>query len=114
MAADNRAVELIVDLEAQLVACLMSVSPLKRHEAIELSKRVSGYLTKHWGGQQIYIPKNQRALLADRDRELFAKFNGRNHAALAKEYGLTMTQVYNIVRIAAQAYWADRQEDLFV
>ncbi len=36
--ADNRVPELVADLEDQAVACLMSVLPMERQQAVEVSK----------------------------------------------------------------------------
>lgn len=111
--ADNRAAELIVDLEAQLVACLVSVSVLGKQDAKITAKKVSQHISKHWGGQLIYVPKNQAGVLSARDKEIWRKFNGTNHAALAQEYQLSMQQIYNIVREAMATERAKNQQDLF-
>jgi putative bacteriophage transcriptional regulator len=50
--------ELVADLEDQAVACLMSVLPMERQQAVEVSKKLSHHLTSNWGGQLIYFPKN--------------------------------------------------------
>ena len=55
--ADNRVPELVADLEDQAVACLMSVLPMERQQAVEVSKKLSHHLTSNWGGQLIYFPK---------------------------------------------------------
>lgn len=52
--ADNRVPELVADLEDQAVACLMSVLPMERQQAVEVSKKLSHHLTSNWGGQLIY------------------------------------------------------------
>ena len=111
--ADNRAAELIVDLEAQLVACLVSVSNVDRQSAKVTAKQVAQHISKHWGGQLLYIPKNQAGQLSERDRAIWQKFNGTNHAALAQEYQLSMQQIYNIVREAMAHERAKNQQDLF-
>ena len=43
--ADNRAAELIVDLEEQLVACLVSVSAVDRQAAKVAAKQVSQHIS---------------------------------------------------------------------
>ena len=111
--ADNRAAELIVDLEEQLVACLVSVSAVDRQAAKVAAKQVSQHISKHWGGQLLYIPKNHVGVLSERDKEIWAKFNGSNHAALAQQYDLSMQQIYAIVREAMAIEQAKKQQDLF-
>lgn len=110
----ERAAELIVDLEAQVAACLVSVSAVDKQAARITAKQVSQYLAKHWGGQLIYFPKNHYGQLSERDKAIWQKFNGKNHAELAREYDLTMQQIYKIVKAAAAAERAKNQQDLFV
>ncbi|MFC3874892.1 Mor transcription activator family protein [Neisseria musculi] len=110
---DNRTAELIADMEDQMAACLVSVADIGRREAVAAAKQVSAHLSRHWGGQLLYFPKNHFGRLSERDAEIWRKFDGRNHAALAMEYGLTMQQIYKIVREAAQHHRAKTQADLF-
>lgn len=44
-------------------------------------------------GSNVYIPKPDRILAPARDRRIRREFNGYNHAALAKKYGLTTDYV---------------------
>lgn len=110
---DNRAAELIADLEEQMVACLVSVANIDRQSARVTAKQVSAHVSKHWGGQLLYIPKNHVGKLSERDAEIWRKFDGKNHAALAKEFDLTMQQIYKIVREAAEYHRAKNQMDMF-
>lgn len=110
---DNRTAELIADMEDQIVACLVSTANLGRQEALAAAKQVSGHLSRHWGGQLLYFPKNHLGKLLERDAEIRRRFDGRNHAALAMEYDLTMQQIYKIVREAAEYHRAKNQPDMF-
>ncbi|STZ74810.1 Mor transcription activator family protein [Bergeriella denitrificans] len=112
--ADNkRAAELMVDLEEQIAACLVSVSNTDRQTARITARQVSAHISKHWGGQLLYIPKNHLGKLDERDAEIWRRFDGKNHAELAREFDLTMQQIYKIVRDAAAHHRAKRQIDLF-
>lgn len=110
---DNRAAELIADVEDQVAACLVSVSQIDRQSARVTARQVAAHLSKHWGGQLLYIPKNHLGRLSERDEEIWRKFTGNNHAALAIEYDLTMQQIYKIVREAAARHRAKMQTDMF-
>lgn len=110
---DNRTAELIADMEAQMTACLVSVANIDRQSARATAKQVSAHLSKHWGGQLLYFPKNHYGRLSERDAEIWRKFDGKNHAALAMEYDLTMQQIYKIVREAAEYHRAKNQMDMF-
>lgn len=112
--ADNRVPELVADLEDQAVACLMSVLPIKRQQAVEVSKKLSHHLTSNWGGQLIYFPKNLLGRVSERDMQIYKEFDGKNHAGLARKYGLTVQHVYRIVKEVGLAERAKNQGDLFV
>lgn len=111
--ADNRVPELVADLEDQAVACLMSVLPMQRQQAVEVSKKLSHHLTSNWGGQLIYFPKNLLGRVSERDMQIYKEFDGKNHAGLARKYGLTVQHVYRIVKEVGMAERAKKQADLF-
>lgn len=110
--ADNRIPELVADLEAQTVAFLVA-QQVEHNVAVSLSKRLSRHLTDNWGGQLIYFPKNQGGKLDERDKQIYAEFNGKNHFELAKKYDLAVQQVYKIVKSGRQQFLAQAQQGLF-
>ena len=112
--ADNRVPELVADLEDQAVACLMSVLPMERQQAVEVSKKLSHHLTSNWGGQLIYLPKNLLGRVSERDLKIYKEFNGKNHVELARKYDLTVQHIYRIVKEVGMAERAKNQGDLFV
>lgn len=112
--ADSRVPELVADLEDQAVACLMSVLPMDRQKAVEVSKKLTYHLTRNWGGQLIYFPKNHAGRITERDMQVYRDFNGKNHAELAVRYDLTVQHIYRIVKEVGMAERAKRQTDLFV
>lgn len=111
--ADSRIPELIADLEAQATACLLSIAPVDRDMATQISKQLAQHLTNNWRGQIIYFPKNHGGTLDERDKQIYAEFNGKNHQQLAKKYDLAVQQVYKIVKAVGQAETAKRQQGLF-
>ena len=56
-------------------------------------------------GQPVYVPKLEQTFIKLRDERIRREFNGANHAALAKRYGLSVRHIYEIAR--------NRQADLF-
>lgn len=60
-----------------------------------------------FGGIPFYIPK--KAALPNRNALIIQEFNGKNHHALARKYGLTPASIYEIVRI----HRLSLQKDLF-
>ena len=49
------------------------------------------------GGAPLYLPKTGRHRRQERDTAIRARFNGRNAADLARQYGLSLRRVQQIV-----------------
>lgn len=54
-------------------------------------------LVKKYGGDEIYIAKEDKIISMIRDKEICRKFNGGNYSQLAREYGLAVRTVYEII-----------------
>ena len=54
-------------------------------------------VVKLYGGNNLYIPTYKSVMRNCRNREIVSKFNGVNASALAREYGISVTHVKNIV-----------------
>lgn len=104
--------ELLADLAAQVATKLVECGVGKDHAA-DIGMQTAEHIRTHWSGQPIYIPKGIAWEFAQRDIEIFQKFNGRNHAALAREYNLTVMRIYQIVKAVRAAQIAKRQGALF-
>lgn len=62
-----------------------------------LALRQTERLSAEIGGMNFYLNKGVRYRASLRDREMFAKFNGRNYDELARAYGLTPMRVRQII-----------------
>lgn len=60
-----------------------------------LSAKIAKAVQAHFGGEQVYIKQPDKA---ERDREIVARFNGKNRKELAKAYGISNHYVYAIIR----------------
>ncbi len=65
--------------------------------ADQVGHGLANHLASHWGGQYVTFPKDYKFELAKRDIEIWDKFDGRNYAKLAKEFGLGTRAVYKII-----------------
>jgi len=63
----------------------------------EMVQDVVVVMAHHLGGRSIYLPRDDRLKRAIRDALIYKAFDGGNHLALARQTGLTTTQIYNIV-----------------
>ena len=85
---------------AQLQAWAVQVLAQMQHIASEV------------GGVPIYFAKGIAMHLSARDRELYAKFNGHNHRALARAYDITETRVRQIISAIENERFLQRQGKL--
>lgn len=104
--------ELLADLADQVALKLVAlgVSPEK---AAEIGWGVAEHIRVHWSGQSTYIPKGQSYDLSQRDLQIAMEFNGVNHSALAKKYGLTDMRIYQILKAERAAALKASQNTLF-
>lgn len=77
-----------------------------------LAVQLSEGLCDELGGTQPYLSKGQRHKLSRRDRQILEESNGRNHDELARKYGLTPRQMYNILQRQLRIERARRQGTL--
>lgn len=70
-------------------------------------------LVMKYRGSNIYIGKADDALRAERDEEIYSKFNGENYLALAHAYGLAEKTIRDIIRIQKEME-NSRQMTLFI
>lgn len=104
--------ELLADLADQVAGKLVE-HQIEINKAAEIGLAVAEYIRIHWGGQPIYIPLQAPNQIADRYVEIWNKCNGRNHRQIAREYGISVVRVYQIVKQVTQEMVAKRQGGLF-
>ena len=109
--AEKRGVQALLDV-AQVVTDALVADGLEAGRARELGLLAAEKLRDVYGGDQVYIPRGLALLLSKRDLEIYQKFNGSNHFALAKEHGLTERQVYNIIERVRREMFARQQPGL--
>lgn len=104
--------ELLADLAAQIGEHLVEFG-ITRDQAAEIGLKTAEHIRGHWAGAPIYIPKGAAYEFSRRDLVIFEKFNGRNHAALAREYNLTVMRIYQIVKAVRAEMIRKKQGALF-
>jgi Mor family transcriptional regulator len=101
---------------ADLAGCFAATLARKNIPEADIEKMAEDLiegLLKNWGGQLVYVCKNSNGIILKRDMEMYEKFNGTNHDALAREYNLSVPQVYRRLKSIAAALQAERQPTLF-
>jgi len=108
----SRAPQLIGDM-ADKIAAAVAKRGVANEQAAEIGVEVADQIRADWGGQAIYFPKGEALDIAQRDIEIWHKFTGFNHLALAREYDLTEIHIYRVVKAVGIAMRAKRQGQLF-
>jgi Mor family transcriptional regulator len=75
--------------------------------------KLAEYMRREWGGRELYFPKGISWECTQRDREIFARFNGENYEQLAREEGLTVMRIRQIVNAVRAYEMAKRQQTMF-
>ncbi len=91
---------------------LPEFAPLGDARVAPLALRLTEGLRAEIGGSQPYLSKGQGYELSLRDRQILDAFRGNNQEDLARAYGLTVRQVYNILETQLRIERARRQGTL--
>lgn len=108
----DTAPQLIADL-ADKVAAAVARRGIDPEAAAQIGIEVADQMRADWGGQAIYFAKGVAIDISRRDLEMWEKFNGRNHAELAREFDLSVIHVYRRIKSIGEAARAQRQGSLF-
>lgn len=65
------------------------------------------------GGGGLYVGKGHLWFVDERHQRIYRRFNGANHAQLAREFGLTERQIYTIVERVGREEFLRKQGNLF-
>ena len=77
----------ITDISDNMVAMYDAIGEEKFIEVVRL-----------YGGNNVYIPTYKSVIRASRDREIIKRYNGVNGDSLAREYGISIVQLKNIIK----------------
>lgn len=96
-------------------------SSIKKTIDTEISTTASEYIAENvakqichqWGGLTVYIPKGIYYQTSNRNIEIYKKFTGKNHIKLAREYGLSVQQIYSIIKTVYEAEKKRTQLNMF-
>ena len=89
---------LLLDLRDHACRLLRELKTVDATAASQISNELMYQISQHWGGQSIYIIKDDSFQAEERDIQIYNEFNGHNHTELAKKYNLTEVYIYRIVK----------------
>lgn len=109
----TKAPDLLADLAKHTVIAIRELTKVDEETAENVGMVVAMKIGQAWGGLNLYMPKSLELFSCAREKQIFNEFNGRNHAQLAKRYGLSVQWIYKIVKRVQKEEIAKRQIDLF-
>lgn len=65
-----------------------------------------------FGGVQVYVPKADSLALCEKHAQIWAEFNGKNQAELARKYRISQVHVYRIIKAERARARAQQQGEL--
>lgn len=106
--------ELLLDLASHVAAQVKALCGVSQETADAVGLAVADFMSGHWGGQLLYFPKGMARKLSARDMEIYTRFNGSNHADLARENDVSLQHIYRIIKIVHAGEIAARQGGFFL
>lgn len=89
--------------------CPGAARTARLHALAHLAAQQTAHLCANLGGSSIYFAKGCAAQHDARAAAIWAAFTGRNHHQLARQYGLTVTRIRQIVQAQRQRLFHQRQ-----
>ena len=70
---------------------------LKAHGLADLTDNIVERFAEEVGGERVYVSRKPRSAWSQRNAQLRAEFNGRNHDELARKYRVSKRRVYQLL-----------------
>ncbi len=106
--------ELLEDLAAATGELLRKKMPgLTQDAAAEVGVELAEHLRHHWGGQSFYIPRGCQFEASQKHLDIWRDFDGKNHRQLVRKHGVSLQQVYVVIRRMRKKLRDKHQPELF-
>lgn len=109
----DKTAEILLDLTCHIETTLLKHTDLAQDKAKKIGEEISQKIAHDWGGLMVYIPKNLMFIISERDKQIYAEFNGYNQRELAKKYNLSIQWVYKIIASIQKQQQKHVQLDMF-
>ena len=102
----------LADIVTRVVRDEVEVSDAR---AAEIGMTSAQKVCDEFAGQLIYVPMGFAVRISERDQAMYAEYldNGRDAAAIAKKFGVSVQTAYKRIRLVEAAAYADAQGALF-
>lgn len=104
---------LLEDLRDHAFKLIQELKGIDEDLARQFANELMYLISQHWGGQSVYIIKDDTFIADVRDIQIYAEFNGHNHSELAKKYGLSTVYIYRIIKRMTALEKSQLQPELF-
>ena len=98
----NMTPQMLRDLSDIVARCVQRTLATDEGQASLIGREVAVGFSSQWGGLQVYIPQGAAWLASELHDNVVAEFRGNNVPELAKKYGLSVHQVYQILKTYAK------------
>lgn len=95
---------------AERELCNVGVEPAY---AAAVAETLAEHVRERFGGTPVYWAKGESMRQRRRRARMWAEFTGRNHAELARRYGVCLQQVYRSLAISKAEWRRASHRDLF-
>lgn len=96
-AKEERRAELLISIIAHVSRSLETVG-ISKEESYDIAVKLSDDLRKDFGGELFYMPKGQDYDTIIKHHKIFQEFNGTNHDELSRRYGVSVQQIYRVLK----------------
>lgn len=101
--------EVLEQLVAAIAAGLVEEFGDTPEEARRRAEMAMARIQAEVPGSGLYIAKGHLWHISEKHRRIYGRFDGSNHAHLAKEFGLTERQIYSIIAAVGQEEFERKQ-----
>lgn len=105
--------ELYRDLIEKAAPELVGQLGLTQEQARRAAFLFAEVVRRDWSGSNLYLAKGLSYDISQRDRQIYAEFDGRNHDMLARKHKLTTRRLYQIIDAVGREEFEKQQGKLF-
>lgn len=112
MSQSERSATFLVDMVIHIETMLIEFD-IDKSKATKIAQNTVDQLRQAYGGEQFYFPRGWSLDVTLSHHKIYAKFRGHNHVQLSKEFNVSVTHIYRVVKAIQDAEAARRQPELF-
>lgn len=76
---------------------LFKAENLPKEEAENIAKYLRDFFYKHWLGQSLYFPFNDKSCFIERNKAIYDEYDGSSVVMLARKYKISEQRIYKII-----------------